>query len=86
MLDGTRRVVPGDVRQRRRLARAAGTWRYAADPTTEIVCVGYAIDDGSTEIWTPGQPVLAATDDVELGCARCHRVHEHIRLGTKVHR
>ena len=64
----------------------AGAWRYAADPTTEILCVGYAIDDGSTEIWTPGQPVLAATDDVELGCARCHRVHEHIRLGTKVHR
>ena len=63
-----------------------GAHRYAADPTTEIRCVGYAIDDGSIEIWTPGQPVLAATDDVELGCARCHGVHGHMRLGTKVHR
>src|SRR5262245_25081197 len=26
----------------------AGAWRYAADPTTEILCVSYAIDDGST--------------------------------------
>jgi hypothetical protein len=27
-----------------------------------------------------------AVDDVELGCARCHRVHGNIRLGTRVHR
>jgi len=27
-----------------------------------------------------------AGDDVELGCARCHRVHGHFRLGAKVHR
>src|SRR5215467_9618590 len=106
-----------------------GAHRYAADPTTEILCVGYAIDDGSIEIWTPGQPVpeefieaaknpdwlvvahndgfesaieehvlnprpswpliplaqhrctmamaLAGTDDVELGCARCHRARAY---------
>jgi hypothetical protein len=27
-----------------------------------------------------------AADDVEFGCDRCHRVHGHFRLGTKVHR
>ena len=27
-----------------------------------------------------------ATDAVELGCARCHRVHGHIELGTRVRR
>ena len=27
-----------------------------------------------------------AADDVELSCARCHRVHGHFQLGTKVHR
>ena len=34
-----------------------GAWRYAADPTTEILCVGYAVDDGPVQIWTPGQPI-----------------------------
>jgi hypothetical protein len=27
-----------------------------------------------------------AADDVELACNRCHRVHGHFRLGTRVHR
>jgi len=27
-----------------------------------------------------------AADDVEIGCDRCHRVHGHLRLGTRVHR
>ena len=34
-----------------------GAWRYAADPTTEILCVGYAVDDGPVRIWVPGQPI-----------------------------
>jgi DNA polymerase len=34
-----------------------GAWRYAADPTTEILCVGFAIDDGPVRIWIPGQPI-----------------------------
>jgi hypothetical protein len=29
---------------------------------------------------------VAAENIVEIGCARCHRVNAHIRLGTKVHR
>jgi DNA polymerase bacteriophage-type len=35
----------------------AGAWRYAADPTTEILCIGYAIDDGDPRIWIPGDPI-----------------------------
>jgi DNA polymerase len=35
----------------------AGAWRYAADPSTEVLCVGYAIDDGSVAVWIPGQPI-----------------------------
>jgi hypothetical protein len=27
-----------------------------------------------------------ATDDVELACPRCHRVHGHLQLRCKVHR
>jgi DNA polymerase len=45
----------------------AGAWRYPSDPTTEILCVGYAVDDEDPQIWTLGDPVpeafiAAATD------------------------
>jgi DNA polymerase len=45
----------------------AGAWHYAADPKTEVLCVGYAVDDAQVQIWTPGQAVpeefiAAATD------------------------
>ena len=31
----------------------SGSWRYAADPTTEILCLCYAIDDGEVQTWLP---------------------------------
>ena len=34
-----------------------GTHRYAADPSTEILCVAYAVDDGPVQLWLPGNPV-----------------------------
>jgi hypothetical protein len=37
--------------------KEVGAWRYAADPTTEVLCVAYAVDDGAVQIWTPGQPI-----------------------------
>jgi DNA polymerase bacteriophage-type len=54
----SRSTVPLDV---------AGAWRYAADPTTEIFCVAYAIDDGDPQIWVPGDPLpqeLLAADEI----------------------
>jgi len=36
---------------------SAGAWRYAADSTTGVYCVAYAVDDGSVNIWLPGQPI-----------------------------
>jgi CHC2-type zinc finger protein/Toprim domain-containing protein/DNA polymerase family A len=36
---------------------AAGAWRYAADPTTEVLCIAFAVDDGDPKIWTPDQPI-----------------------------
>ena len=61
-------VIFWDIETRSTLAlETAGAWRYAADPTTEVLCVGFAIDDAEPEIWTPGQPIpqafiAAATD------------------------
>jgi DNA polymerase len=39
--------------------KACGAQRYAADPSTEVQCIGYAVDDGPAEIWIPGQPIPA---------------------------
>jgi DNA polymerase bacteriophage-type len=41
------------------LARA-GVCRYAAEPSTSVWCVGYAIDDDPPQIWTPGHPIPEA--------------------------
>ena len=30
-----------------------GAWRYAEDPTTEILCMAYKIGDGPTKLWVP---------------------------------
>jgi DNA polymerase len=37
--------------------RQVGAWRYAADPSTDVWCVAYAIDDAPVELWLPGEPV-----------------------------
>jgi DNA polymerase family A/CHC2 zinc finger len=34
-----------------------GTWQYVTDPSTEITCVAYALNDAAPKIWLPGQPV-----------------------------
>jgi DNA polymerase bacteriophage-type len=38
----------------------AGAWRYASDSTTDVLCVGYAVDDSDPKIWIPGEPVPEA--------------------------
>ena len=30
---------------------------YARDPSTEIICIAYAVDDGPVQTWFPGDPV-----------------------------
>jgi DNA polymerase len=51
-------VLFRDIESRSTLHLAdVGAWRYAADASTEVLCVGYAIDDGPVRIWTPEQPV-----------------------------
>jgi Toprim domain/CHC2 zinc finger/DNA polymerase family A len=51
-------VIFWDIETRSTLAlETIGAWRYAADPTTEVLCVGFAVDEAEPEIWTPGQPI-----------------------------
>lgn len=37
--------------------KKVGAWAYACHPTTEVLCMAYAIDDGDPILWLPGQPL-----------------------------
>jgi DNA polymerase len=51
-------VLHEDYETRSRLdLRKVGVHRYAADPSTEILCAAYAVDDGPVQTWLPGDPV-----------------------------
>lgn len=36
--------------------KTAGAYRYAADPSTEVLCLSYQIDDQPIRTWIPGLP------------------------------
>src|SRR6516162_9543120 len=53
-------VLHRDYETRSRLVlRIVGAHRYAADPSTEVQCCAYAVDDGPVQLWRPGDPVPA---------------------------
>jgi DNA polymerase bacteriophage-type len=41
----------------RAVLKTIGAQRYAADPSTEVLCCAYAVDDGPGQLWRPGDPV-----------------------------
>jgi len=43
-----------------------GAWRYAADPTTGVLCAGWALDDQPVQIWLPGEPVPEAIASADV--------------------
>jgi DNA polymerase len=42
---------------------ARGAYNYARDPSTRVLCLAWAIDDGEVEIWVPGQEFPKAVAD-----------------------
>jgi len=38
----------------------AGVDKYAADPSTEVLCAAYAVDDGPLQMWLPGREPIPA--------------------------
>ena len=51
--------------------RTCGSWRYALDPTTEVLCLAFRLphwDPGMTGLWHPAFPHLGieAADDTDL--------------------
>jgi DNA polymerase len=50
-----------DIETRSRVdLKKAGARRYAADPSTDVSCIAYAIDDYEVELWLPSEPVPPA--------------------------
>jgi len=36
--------------------KSRGVYNYAQDPSTEVLCMSYAVDDGEVATWLPGMP------------------------------
>jgi DNA polymerase bacteriophage-type len=54
----TRHILHRDIETKSTLdLTEVGAWRYAGDPTTDVWCVAYAVDDGPVQLWIPGRPV-----------------------------
>lgn len=37
--------------------KETGAAKYASDPSTEVLCLCYAVDDEPVQLWTPGDPI-----------------------------
>jgi hypothetical protein len=37
--------------------KKSGAWRYATDPSTDVWCCAYAVDDAPVQLWIPGDPI-----------------------------
>lgn len=60
----------------------SGAHRYAEDPTTEIMCLGFKVDDEPTELWIPEwarQTFCVRGEDVRLACVinQADEIHAH---------
>ena len=74
-------VLHRDIETRSTISlKKVGAHKYAADPSTEVLCVAYAVDDGPVQLWRPGDPVppefieAAADPSWVVVCAqRCFR-------------
>jgi DNA polymerase len=55
--------------------KKSGLFVYASDPTTEIICVAFAVDDGPVQLWWPGNP--APPEWFEAAVNPTWAVHAH---------
>lgn len=37
--------------------KKTGAWTYSKHPSTEVLCMAYAVEDNKPELWLPGDPV-----------------------------
>jgi DNA polymerase len=57
----TTRVLHRDYETRSRvILKSVGAYKYAIDPSTEVLCCAFAVDDEPAQLWTPSNAVPAA--------------------------
>jgi hypothetical protein len=57
-LDDTKNELHHDIELRSRInLKKSGLHVYAADPSTEVICLSFAINDGPVQRWFPGDPI-----------------------------
>jgi DNA polymerase len=51
-------VLDRDIETRSDLRlKQVGAWKYSRDPSTEVLCVAFCVDNGPIKLWVPGDPV-----------------------------
>ena len=68
--------------------KSGGMARYAEDESTDLLCVGYAFDDGPVNVWVPSAPDGFYADKVDgliyVGPRVPRDLRAHIESGGKV--
>ena len=54
--------------------KTAGVYNYARHPTTEVLCMSYAVDDGPVQTWRPGQLLPVLTTQIRAHNAAFERL------------
>src|SRR5262245_10620659 len=61
LLGGTRHVLHRDFETRSlAILKKVGTYKYATDSSTTVLCGAFAVDSGPVQLWTPSNPTPAA--------------------------
>lgn len=71
--------------------KKSGVYRYAEDPSTQIMCICWAVDDGPVETWVEGNPLpealleaIAQADSIRAHNAQFERVLLGSHAGRKL--
>ena len=63
-------VLFRDIETRSKISlQKVGAARYAADPSTEVLNMAFAVDRGPTQLWRPDDPIPArGCSESKLAC------------------
>ena len=57
--------------------KKVGAWRYSEDPSTDIICICWGIDDRPIQEWWPGHPKGDVPADLHAALNNNHTVEAH---------
>ena len=60
--------------------RECGAYIYAIDPTTQPLCLAYAVDDGEPQLWLPTDPAPAVFLEIAADPTRMAAGRAQLRL------